>query len=416
MTAQGVRSEAERGSALLHSGERFATPPRALARLISPGFRTMVSRIDAGLAQGSLLAHFPDGTTQMLGGRGSGFDAEIWLQDWRALLRLAVNGVIGFYQGYEAGEWESPDRVALLALMSANVRTLGDAARSTGPFKWVAKLAHRMNRNSKVGSERNIAAHYDIGNDFYCAWLDSTMAYSSGLALGEDGLEAAQHRKFSALSERLGKPASVLEIGCGWGSLAQHLAKRGAQVTAISLSDEQLGYARAKAIPNVDFRKLDYRDVSGHYDAVVSCEMVEALGREYWPDFLDCVARILKPGGRAAIQYISLADDLYDAYADTVDFIQAYIFPGGMLIRTSEFKALAEERGLQWSDQLDFGIDYAETLRLWHGNFDRAFGDNRLPSGFDARFIRLWKFYLDYCEAGFRAGNIDVHQVTLVKQ
>ncbi|MEO1220903.1 MAG: class I SAM-dependent methyltransferase, partial [Pseudomonadota bacterium] len=288
MTVQGLRSEAARGADLLHSGERFAAAPSVFTRLISPGFRTIVERVDRGLEKGSMLAHLPDGTTQMLGGRAPGFDAEIWLKDWRALLRLAASGVIGFYQAYEAGEWESPDKVSLLALMSANVRTLGDTARSTGPFKWAAKLAHRFNRNSRAGSLRNIAAHYDLGNDFYRAWLDPSMAYSSGLGLGADGLEAAQKRKFEALSARLGKPRSVLEIGCGWGSLAEHVAKSGAEVTAISLSEEQLGFARADASPNVDFQKLDYRDVTGQYDAVVSCEMVEALGREYWPDFMDC--------------------------------------------------------------------------------------------------------------------------------
>jgi len=415
MTVQGVTSEEVRGRALLNSGERFAASPSLLTRLISPGFHTMLRRIDAGLEQGSLLAHFPDGTSQLLGGRSPGFDAEIGLKDWRSLLRLAANGVIGFYQGFEAGEWETPDMVALLALMSANVRDLGDAARSAGPFRWAAKLAHRFNRNSKIGSLRNIAAHYDIGNDFYRAWLDPTMAYSSGLDVGRDGLEASQMRKFEALSERLGKPQSVLEIGCGWGALAEHLTREGAQVTAISLSDEQLEYARAKAGPNVDFRKLDYRDVSGQYGAIVSCEMVEALGREYWPDFMNRVSHSLKLGGRAAIQYISIADDLFEAYEQTVDFIQAYIFPGGMLIRTSEFRALAEEHGLEWRDQTSFGPDYAETLCLWHANFDAAVREKRLPSGFDGRFIRLWKFYLHYCEAGFRAGNIDVHQVTLVK-
>jgi cyclopropane-fatty-acyl-phospholipid synthase len=415
MTVRGLTHDDARGRVLLDASKRFASAPSLLTRLISPGFRTMVRRIDAGLERGSLLAHLPDGTTETLGGRAPGFDAEIELRDWRSLLRLAAGGVIGFYQGYEAGEWETPDMVALLALMSANVRDLGDVARSTGPFKWAATLAHKMNRNSKAGSLRNIAAHYDLGNDFYRVWLDPTMAYSSGLGVSGDELEPSQRRKFAALSERIGAPETVLEIGCGWGSLAGHIGQQGAQVTAISLSEEQLGYARAQNDPNVNFQKLDYRDVQGRYDAIVSCEMVEALGREYWPDFMDCVARNLAPGGRAAIQYISIADDLFDAYAQTVDFIQAYIFPGGMLIRTSEFRALAEERGLEWRDQNDFGLDYAETLRLWHANFDAAVREKRLPAGFDERFIRLWKFYLAYCEAGFRAGNIDVHQITLVK-
>ncbi len=213
----------------------------------------------------------------------------------------------------------------------------------------------------------------------------------------------------------MGTPETVLEIGCGWGALADHVAGKGAKVTAISLSDEQLAWAREHASPDIDFRKQDYRDVTETYDAIMSVEMVEALGREYWPTYMDCIARSLKPGGRAAIQYISMADDLFETYAGTVDFIQAYVFPGGLLIKSSEFRALAEERGLEWRDQHDFGRDYAATLRIWHESFDRAVEERRLPTGFDDRFIRLWKFYLSYCEGGFLAGNIDVHQVTLVK-
>ena len=192
------------------------------------------------------------------------------------------------------------------------------------------------------------------------------------------------------------------------------IAARGAQVTAISLSDEQLAWARSHH-PGPDFRHQDYRDTSGQFDAIVSVEMVEALGREYWPTFMDCVARNLKPGGRAAIQYISIRDDLFDAYAASADFIQAYVFPGGLLIRTSAFRRLAEERGLSWQDQRDFGIDYADTLKAWLANFDRAVAEGRLPAGFDAGFVSLWRYYLQYCEGGFRGGGIDVHQVTLVK-
>ena len=410
-----------RGEQLLSSGERFAVSPGFFAHLLAPGFSKIVDRVDTGLVEGSLLAHLPDGTTRMLGGRASGFDAEIQLHDWRALLRFAVGGVIGFYQGYEAGEWDSPDKVGLFALMAANVRTLGDTARSSGPVKWGARIAHWFNRNNRAGSVRNISAHYDLGNDFYRAWLDESMTYSSALGIGEDGgsgdgLEAAQRRKLDAVADRLGDPTAVLEIGCGWGALADHVAGRGAKVTAISLSDEQLAYARAHTSTAIDYRKQDYRDVIGTFDAIMSVEMVEALGRENWGAFMDCVARCLKPGGRAAIQYISMADDLFEAYAGTVDFIQAYVFPGGMLIKSSEFRALAAERGLEWRDQSDFGLDYAETLRLWHESFDRALAEGRLPAGFDERFVRLWRFYLAYCEAGFRSGNIDVHQVTLFKK
>ena len=186
---------------------------------------------------------------------------------------------------------------------------------------------------------------------------------------------------------------------------------------AISLSDAQLAWARDHAEGRtVVFRKQDYRDVAGPFDAIVSVEMVEAVGQEYWPDFFDCLARCLKPGGRAAIQYIAMRDDLFEAYAQSVDFIQAYVFPGGMLVRESAFRQLAAERGLAWRDQASFGQDYAETLRLWRENFDRAVVEGRLPPGFDDRFVRLWRFYLMYCEGGFRGGGIDVSQVTLVKE
>ncbi|MEM8724261.1 MAG: cyclopropane-fatty-acyl-phospholipid synthase family protein [Pseudomonadota bacterium] len=411
MTAQGVR-----GEQLLSGGERFGPEPGFFARLIAPGFGKILDRIDAGLERGSLIGHLPDGTTRMLGGRAPGFEAEVWLKDWRALLRLATNGTIGWYQAYDAGEWDSNDMTAMFAVMSDNVRSLGGTARSSGPFRWAAALAHRFNRNDKAGSRRNIAAHYDLGNDFYAAWLDPSMTYSSGLACGEDGLEAAQQLKLEAMAERVGNPGTVLEIGCGWGSMAEHLAQRGAEVTAISLSDEQLAFARQRRDRSIDFRKQDYRDVAGQFDAIVSVEMVEALGREYWPAFMDCVASNLKPGGRAALQYISIEDDLFETYAGTADFIQAYIFPGGLLIKSPEFRELVEKRGFNWEDETRFGPDYAETLRLWHERFETAVEQGRLPDGFDDRFVRLWRYYLTYCEAGFRTGNIDVHQVTLVKQ
>jgi len=404
---------------LLSGGDRFASAPGFLSKLFAPGFGAIVNAVDAGLERGSMLAHLPDGTTRLLGGRAPGFDVQIEVRDWRALLRLATSGSIGWYQAYEAGEWECADLVSLYALMGDNARTLGHTARPSGPFKWAARLAHRFNRNNRAGSERNISAHYDLGNDFYSAWLDPSMTYSSALGLdgaaGEAALAQGQQAKIDALIARLGTPEDVLEIGCGWGTLADSLAKTGANVTAISLSDEQLAYAREHKAPGVNFEKRDYRDVQGQYGAIASCEMVEALGREYWPTFMDAVASNLKPGGRASVQYISMAQDLFETYANTTDFIQAYVFPGGLLIKTSEFRELAEARGLTWSDQTDFGLDYAETLRIWRISFDRAVEEGRLPAGFDARFVKLWRTYLAYCEAGFRCRNVDVHQVTLVK-
>jgi len=411
MSMEGIN----RGSGLLSGGERFARSPGVLARLLSPGFQKVLDRIDSGLERGSLLGHLPDGTTRMLGGRNPGFTAEVYLYDWRALLRLTTSGSIGWYQAWEAGEWDSPDLVQVFAIFGDNAHELGNIGRASGPFRWAARFAHRFNRNSKSGALRNIQAHYDIGNDFYRQWLDPTMTYSSARFDGADSLEAAQIAKWDALAARIGNAKTVLEIGCGWGSLANHLATGGANVTAISLSDEQLAWARERQDPAINFLKQDYRDTSGQFDAIVSVEMVEALGREYWPTFMDCIARNLKPGGRAAIQYISMADELFEPYAKSADFIQAYVFPGGLLIRTSEFKRLALERGLRWDNQEDFGADYAETLNAWRSNFDRAVEQGRLPEGFDDRFVGLWRFYLDYCEGGFRAGYIDVHQVTLVK-
>ena len=410
---------ATRGAELLELGERFGARPGLLARLAAPGLRRILDRIDAGLARGQINGVLPDGSRVRLGGRAPGFSAEITLHDWRALLRLATGGSSGWYQAFEAGEWSSPDPVPLFAAFMDNADTLGELGRAKGPWRWAARGLHWLNRNTRAQAERNIHAHYDLGNDFYGAWLDPTLSYSSGMDVASAGLEGSQHRKWARLAERLGQPESLLEIGCGWGALSAFFAARGTKVTAISLSDEQLDWARSHH-PGVDFRKQDYRDVGtdrgGQFDAIVSVEMVEALGREYWPAFMDCVARNLKPGGRAAIQYIAMRDELFEGYARNADFIQAYVFPGGLLIKASEFRALAEARGLAWTDQEDFGLDYAETLKAWRANFDAAEREGRLPAGFDQRFCRLWRFYLQYCEGGFRGGGITVSQVTLVKQ
>ncbi|MGQ7829240.1 class I SAM-dependent methyltransferase [Altererythrobacter sp. Z27] len=411
MKVEGIK----RGERLLSGGARFARRPGMIARFLAPGFGKILDRIDAGMARGSLLGHLPDGSTRLLGGRAPGFEAEVTLNDWRALVRLATSGSIGWYQAWDAGEWESPEPVQLFALFTDNSSELGNVGRARGAFRLAARLAHRLNRNSREGARRNIHAHYDLGNDFYAQWLDPSMTYSSARFAGASDLAAAQRAKWEALSQRIGDAHDVLEIGCGWGSLADFLQRQGRQVTGISLSDAQLDWAREHQQEGIEFLKQDYRDTSGQYDAIVSVEMVEALGREYWPTFMDCIARNLKPGGRAAIQYISLQDDLFEAYAASADFIQAYVFPGGLLIRNSEFRRLAEERGLEWREQEDFGFDYAETLRLWRERFDAAVSEGRLPAGFDDRFIGLWRYYLMYCEGGFRGGLIDVHQVTLVK-
>ena len=403
-----------RGHGLIANGRRFARGSGVLARLMAPGLEKVLGRIDAGLESGTIRGVLPDGSRCVLGGRAPGFECEVRLASWNALVRLATSGSVGWYQAWVAGEWSSPDPVPLFALFMQHAARLGDTARAKGPFRLALRAAHLFNRNSAAGARRNIAAHYDLGNDFYRQWLDATMSYSSALGVGEDGIEAAQQRKIAAIAARIAGSGAVLEIGCGWGALAAHLSARGAAVDAISLSDEQLAWARAHQ-PGPRFLKQDYRATAGRYDAIVSVEMVEAIGRENWPAFMDCLARNLRPGGHAALQFISLRDDLFEAYAASADFIQAYVFPGGLLIRTSEFRRLAEQRGLTWRDQADFGIDYAETLKLWRLRFEAAVAEARLPAGFDDGFVDLWRYYLMYCEGGFRGGGIDVHQVTLSK-
>ena len=405
-----------RGAPLLEGAQRFARRPGWFARAVAPGFGRIIDRIDTALVTGAIHARLPDGSRRTIGGRAPGFECEVDLKSWNALVRLASNGSVGWYQAWAAGEWASPDPVPLFALFMQHAARLGDTARAKGPFRAALWLAHRFNRNTPTGAQKNIAAHYDLGNDFYAAWLDAGMNYSSALWSEPQSLESAQLNKIDCLLQRLSlQPGQrLLDIGCGWGAVVAAAAGRGLPVTGITLSQEQLQYARQR-VPAAELRLQDYRDIDEQFDAITSVEMVEALGRENWPVFMDCLARNLKPGARAALQFISMRDDLFDAYAASADFIQAYIFPGGLLIRTSEFRRLAEERGLAWHDQRDFGGDYAETLRLWLGNFDHAVRHGRLPPGFDQQFIDLWRYYLMYCEGGFRGGGIDVHQVTLVK-
>lgn len=407
-----------RGWELVAGGEILDAVPQWLAGVWAGGIDRLLDLADRGIARGSILAKLPDGTSRQFGGRSPGFSAVVELRSYQALLRLATGGSVGWYHAWEAGEWDSPDPVSLFALFMDNRTGLGSVAKARGPWKLLGRLAHWRHRNTRSGSLRNIHAHYDLGNDFYATWLDPSMSYSSGRFSGKDRtLEAAQQHKIQSIAKRVEGAESLLEIGCGWGSLARHIADRGTRVTAISLSDEQLAWAAERhGEAAIEFRKQDYRDVEGQFDAIASVEMVEAVGQQFWPDFFDCIARCLKPGGRAAIQYISMREDLFQGYAGSVDFIQAHVFPGGMLVRESEFRRLAAERGLEWCDCEAFGLDYAETLRLWRERFDMIVKQGRLPPGFDARFVRLWRYYLMYCEGGFRGGGIDVAQVTLVKR
>ena len=369
------------------------------------------------LQHGSLSLQLPDGAVQRFG-TADGPHASMRLVNWNLFSATLKSGDIGFAESHIAGDWTTPDLTALLRLLIANRNTLEGAIYGSWFGRLAYRLRHLLNRNSKTNSRKNIHAHYDLGNAFYGLWLDGTMNYSSALFETPDqDMVAAQHAKVRRALRLAGvQPGDrVLEIGCGWGALAEKaVTEFGASVTGVTLSTEQLAFAQ-KRNPTADLRLQDYRDINdGPYDAICSIEMVEAVGREYWDTYFGAVARLLKAGGQACIQSITIRDDLFERYIAGTDFIQQYIFPGGCLPSPREFRAAAERAGLQVVDQFHFGQDYARTLREWHQQFLQQLEDVR-ALGFDERFVRTWTFYLAYCEAAFAEGNTDVVQFTLRK-
>jgi cyclopropane-fatty-acyl-phospholipid synthase len=411
-----------RGEHLLRADRRFSTGGGKLARLAAPAFAKVLDEIDRRLVAGGIDATLPGGSKRRLGFHAQGPVAVVRLGSWLALVRLATSGSVGWYKAWTLGEWSSPDPVAVFESFSANAAALGDVGRAKGPFRWVNAVAHRLRDNAPRKARQNIEAHYDLGNDFYSAWLDATMTYSSAkFVTSSDSLEDAQLRKVHRLLDRLDlKPGQrLLEIGCGWGTLAIEAAKRGAQVVGLTLSTEQKAWAEEKITaaglsPQVEIRLQDYRDTAEQFDAVASVEMVEAVGRRWWGAYLDAIARNLKAGGRAALQFISIEHQLFDRYIRNPDFIQTYIFPGGCLLDEPQFESLAHERGLSWQDREGFRLDYAETLKRWRERYNAAVASGALQ-GFGEPFHQLWRYYLMYCEGGFRGGAIDVAQATLVK-
>ena len=414
---------AGRGEHLVRGGLLFVNGSGLLSRLFARGFAHVLDQIDERLEVGGILATTPNGDRRRLGFRAQGPECVVHLHSWNALVRLASSGSIGWYRAWAKGEWSSPDPVPLFALFMANRHSLGELARSKGVARAFNLIKHRGRKNDLTGARDNIAAHYDLGNDFYSAWLDETMTYSSArFARLDESLEDAQRRKVAMLLDRLDlRPGQrLLEIGCGWGSLAIEAARRGVSVVGLTLSSEQKKWADAKSVKagvfdRVEIRLEDYRETSEQFDAVASVEMVEAVGMRWWPAYFDAITRNLKPGGRAALQFISFDHELFDSYSRNPDFIQAYIFPGGMLVDEPRFAALAAERGLSWQDREAFALDYAETLRRWRQRYDEAVSRGDL-GGFSERFHQLWRYYLMYCEGGFRGAGIDVAQVTLVKR
>ncbi|NWE52628.1 cyclopropane-fatty-acyl-phospholipid synthase family protein [Brevundimonas sp. P7753] len=397
-------------------GAREAGPSSAV-------FGLLLRLLSSNWTWGRLTLVLPDGSSRQLSGKEPGHAAVMNIRSYNFAARVLKGGDIGFAEAYMAGEWDSPQLAVLLETLVNNydhIRRLFDGNRVVNAINW---LGHRLNRNSRRGSRRNIHAHYDLGNAFYASWLDPSMTYSSarferpGLSLQE-----AQRAKYASLARMMDlQPGhSVLEIGCGWGGFAEFAAREvGAVVTGVTISREQHDYARRRLFEaglaeRADIRLIDYRDVEGRFDRVASIEMFEAVGREYWPTYFDKVHEVLAPGGRAGLQIITIQDDLFDEYDARTDFIQKYVFPGGSLPSEARMAPVLDRAGLSVAGVERFGVDYADTLAEWARRFEAAWADIvRNGAGFDDRFRRLWRFYLAYCEAGFRSGRTDVIQMAL---
>lgn len=397
-------------------GAREAGPSSAV-------FGLLLRLLSSNWTWGRLTLVLPDGSSRQLSGKEPGHAAVMNIRSYNFAARVLKGGDIGFAEAYMAGEWDSPQLAVLLETLVNNydhIRRLFDGNRVVNAINW---LGHRLNRNSRRGSRRNIHAHYDLGNAFYASWLDPSMTYSSarferpGLSLQE-----AQRAKYASLARMMDlQPGhSVLEIGCGWGGFAEFAAREvGAVVTGVTISREQHDYARRRLFEagladRADIRLIDYRDVEGRFDRVASIEMFEAVGREYWPTYFDKVHEVLAPGGRAGLQIITIQDYLFDEYDARTDFIQKYVFPGGSLPSEARMAPVLDRAGLSVAGVERFGVDYADTLAEWARRFEAAWADIvRNGAGFDDRFRRLWRFYLAYCEAGFRSGRTDVIQMAL---
>lgn len=399
--------------------------PLALPRS-APAATRSVLRLLERLQHGTLTVQLPDGSHRRYGQGGQPV-ASLVVGDWSVFSASLKSGDIGFAEAYRDGLWSTPDLAALLRLFIRNRQALEELVYGHWLGGLLYRVKHLLHRNTRTNSRKNIHAHYDLGNAFYRLWLDETMNYSSAWFQGEpDGdMVQAQHAKVRRALRMAGVQAGdrVLEIGCGWGALAEMaVSEFGARFTGVTLSTEQLAWGRERmqglggeAAARADLRLQDYRDIDdGPFDAICSIEMVEAVGQEYWPTYFETVSRLLRPGGRACIQSIVIDDRLFDRYLKSTDFIQQYIFPGGCLPCPAEFRRQAAAAGLRVADELSFGPDYAETLRRWRRQFlsERA---HVLQLGFDERFMRLWEFYLAYCEAAFDEANIDVMQFTLQK-
>jgi cyclopropane-fatty-acyl-phospholipid synthase len=395
----------------------------ALSLAPPPLWGRMMARTVSDIAEGELVLRFTNGAERTIKAAQDGAKAVLEIARARSFRRLMLGGEIGFAESYIDGDWTSPDLASVFEFGARNMNKLADTLTGIAPLEWARMLTHKLRANTRKGSRKNIAAHYDLGNAFYSQWLDPTMTYSSAVFdAPNQSLEDAQRNKWRRLADTLDlkEGMSILEIGCGWGGFAMFAAKEyGCKVTGITLSTEQLVFAR-KAVAEaqlshlVDLQLIDYRDVQGTFDRIVSIEMFEAVGEENWPTYFGVVRERLKPGGIATLQIITIEDERFDYYRHTSDFIQMYIFPGGMLPSPSALKNAVAKQGLGFETASTFGLSYAETLRRWREVFDARW-DSIKPLGFDERFKRMWDYYLASCEGGFRAGNIDVGQFRLTR-
>jgi cyclopropane-fatty-acyl-phospholipid synthase len=377
----------------------------------------------ARLRRGTLDITLLDGRVVRMGGLEPGPAAEMTLRSYSFAPRLINGGDIGIAEAYLDGEWDTPDLTQFLYVFCVNHDLIQTMLGDKPLVRFLQIVRHWFNRNTRRQARHNIHAHYDIGNAFYSAWLDPSMTYSS--ALFEDGtadLTAAQHNKYRRLAEAIDlQPGQrLLEIGCGWGGFAEYVAKTfGADVVGLTISKEQRDFAQqriqaAGLNDKVEIRLQDYRDERERYDRIASIEMIEAVGEQFWPNYFSQLRDRLLPGGLAGIQAITIRDSSFKSYRREVDFIQRYVFPGGMLPSPQILKSLGERFGVPVIRERIFGQDYAKTLATWRNNFRSAW-PNLAPLGFDERFRRLWEYYLAYCEAGFLSGNIDVRQVVFAK-
>lgn len=378
--------------------------------IVAVGHRLFPKALD-----GSLSITLPSGREVTLGDPAKGVTADLRLNNFKVIWASIRRAHLGFFESYMAGDVESSDPTALFRFYLHNREALDRSGEGVFTTSWFDRLWHRKRDNDHSGSKENIKAHYDLGNDFYKLWLDETMTYSSAIFDGNaNSLEAAQRLKYAHVMEalELKKDDQILEIGSGWGGFAEEAGQKQAKVRGITLSREQLVYAQdriaeKKLEDRCDFHFEDYRDTRGVFDGIASIEMIEAVGEAHWPKYFKTLYDRLKPGGIAAIQGITISEANFEAYRSGVDFIQRYVFPGGMLLTKTIIKDQAAKAGLVLERVESFGQSYATTLRLWHERFEAAWPDVK-KLGFDERFRRLWKLYLSYCEAGFTEAVVDV--------